>query len=145
MLSLNCKSFVKQSTKIYVKRSDATVYEALQDTRPDREQLMKLYIAQIPPSEQIVLAGDSRVLVETVCQNLSRTYLRTFPITIGRSSSDRGIWLQYIGMDTRSTGELGGAIEARKNYQLGQPDHSSSPAIIERDFPLTIESYILVG
>jgi hypothetical protein len=47
---------------------------------------MKLYIAQIPLSEPIVLAGDHTRKVETVCQNPPRTHLRTFPITIGKSS-----------------------------------------------------------
>ena len=37
----------------------------------------------------------SHKLVKTVCQNFEGTYLGTFPITTGRSSSDGGIWLQY--------------------------------------------------
>src|SRR4028118_440823 len=61
----------------------------------------------------------SHKLVKTVCQNFEGTYLGTFPITTGRSSSDGGIWLQYLGVDTRSTGELGSATVTRENYQLG--------------------------
>lgn len=40
------------------RRKWSSVYEALQDTRPQRQKLMKLYIQQIPSHERIVLAGD---------------------------------------------------------------------------------------
>jgi hypothetical protein len=46
------------SLSIAFRRQWSSVYEALQDTRPDRQQLMKLDISQIPQSERIVLAGD---------------------------------------------------------------------------------------
>lgn len=35
-----------------------SIYEALQDTRPQRQKLMKLYIQQIPSHGRIVLGGD---------------------------------------------------------------------------------------
>jgi hypothetical protein len=63
------------------------VYEALQDTRSDGEQLMKLYIAQIGSSEPIVLAGDPTSWFRPFAQTLQE-HLRTFPFTI-RKSSDR--------------------------------------------------------
>ena len=40
------------------RRKWSSVYEALQDTRPQRQKLMKLYIEQIRTQERIVLAGD---------------------------------------------------------------------------------------
>jgi DDE superfamily endonuclease len=40
------------------RRKWSSIYEALQDTRPQRQKLMKLYIKQIPTSGQIILAGD---------------------------------------------------------------------------------------
>ena len=40
------------------RRKWPSIYEALQDTRPQRQKLMKLYIQQMPTSGQIVLAGD---------------------------------------------------------------------------------------
>ena len=122
LLTRTAQSLADLSLSCVFRRQWSSVYEALQDTRPDREQLMKLYIAQIPSSERIVLAGDSRVLVETICQNPSGTHLRTFPITIGRSSGHCGIWLHYIGVDTRSQRKLGFTTFTRTNYQLGQPD-----------------------
>ncbi|MBD2012370.1 hypothetical protein NDI40_27640 [Microcoleus vaginatus ZQ-A3] len=40
------------------RREWSSVYEALQDCRPDREQLMQLYIQQISQVERPVLAID---------------------------------------------------------------------------------------
>jgi hypothetical protein len=40
------------------RRKCKSVYEALQDTRPQRQELMKLYIQQMPTEGRIVLAGD---------------------------------------------------------------------------------------
>jgi len=40
------------------RRKWSSAYEALQDTRPQRQKLMQLYIEQIPTQERIVLAGD---------------------------------------------------------------------------------------
>jgi len=135
LLTRKAQSLADLSLSCVFRRQWSSVYEALQDTRPDREQLMKLYIAQIPPSEPIVLAGDhtswSRPFAKTLQE---RTYEHS-PSQLGGRPITLRIWLQYISMDTRSTGELGGAIEARKNYQLGQPHLSSSPAIIECEFP----------
>ncbi|WP_414581891.1 hypothetical protein [Scytonema sp. PCC 10023] len=40
------------------RRKWSSIYEALQDTRPQRQKLMRLYIKQMPTSGQIILAGD---------------------------------------------------------------------------------------
>src|ERR687886_2204906 len=40
------------------RRKWSSVYEALQDTRPQRQKLMKLYIKQIRSQQRIVLGGD---------------------------------------------------------------------------------------
>lgn len=40
------------------RRKWSSIYEALQDCRPQRQKLMQLYIEQIPTQEQIILAGD---------------------------------------------------------------------------------------
>ncbi|MEI2578052.1 NF041680 family putative transposase [Scytonema sp. PRP1] len=40
------------------RRKWSSIYEALQDTRPQRQKLMRLYIEQIPTHKRIVLAGD---------------------------------------------------------------------------------------
>ena len=74
-LPRQAQSLADLSLSCVFRRQWSSVYEALQDTRPDREHLMKLYIAQIPPSEPIVLAGDytswSRPFAKTLQE---RTY-----------------------------------------------------------------------
>ncbi|MEK0183038.1 hypothetical protein [Microcoleus anatoxicus] len=42
------------------RREWSSVYEALQDCRPDRDQLMELYIQQMSQVERPVLAIDQR-------------------------------------------------------------------------------------
>jgi hypothetical protein len=58
LLTRTAQSLADLSLSCVFRRQWPSVYEALQDTRPDREQLMKLYIQQIPSSERIILAGD---------------------------------------------------------------------------------------
>lgn len=43
------------------RRKWSSVYEALQDTRPQRQKLMRLYIEQMPTDQRIVLGGDHTV------------------------------------------------------------------------------------
>jgi hypothetical protein len=126
LLTRTAQSLADLSLSIAFRRQWSSVYQALQDTRPARQQLMKLYIAQIPQSERIVLAGDhtswSRPFAKTLKE---RTYEHS-PSPLGSRESDGGIRLQYLGVDTRSTGELGRATVTRENYQLGQSHLSSS-------------------
>ena len=100
LLTRTAQSLADLSLSFVFRRQWPSVYEALQDTRPARQQLMKLYIQQLPRSERILLAGDHTRKVETVRQNTERTYLRTFPITTVREPGDCRIRLQYIGVDT---------------------------------------------
>ena len=90
LLTRKAQRLADLSLSCVFRRQWSSVYEALQDTRPDREQLMKLYIAQIPPSEQIVLAGDHTSWSRPFAQTLQeRTYehspsqLGGRPVTVG--------------------------------------------------------------
>jgi len=85
LLTRTAQSLADLSLSCVFRRQWPSVYEALQDTRPDRQQLMKLYIQQLPRSERIVLAGDHTSWSRPFAKTRSRTYLRTFPITTGRS------------------------------------------------------------
>jgi len=40
------------------RRRLASLYEALQDGRPDREALLRLYVQQLPTGGRLLLAGD---------------------------------------------------------------------------------------
>jgi hypothetical protein len=90
LLTRKAQSLADLSLSCVFRRQWSSVYEALQDTRPDREQLMKLYIAQIGPSEQIVLAGDhtswSRPHAKTLKERTyehSPSQLGGSPVTVG--------------------------------------------------------------
>jgi hypothetical protein len=106
LLTRKAQSLADLSLSCVFRRQWPSVYEALQDTRPDREQLMKLYIAQIPPSEPIVLAGDHTSWSRPDAKTLQeRTYehspsqLGSRPITVGYGYStlawipqEKGSW-----------------------------------------------------
>ena len=106
LLTRKAQSLADLSLSCVFRRQWSSVYEALQDTRPDREQLMKLYIAQIPPSEPIVLAGDHTSWSRPDAKTLQeRTYehspsqLGSRPITVGYGYStlawipqEKGSW-----------------------------------------------------
>ncbi|NEQ33253.1 MAG: hypothetical protein F6K04_20010 [Leptolyngbya sp. SIO4C5] len=51
-------SFAELSQSPLFRRRWPSLYEALQDTRPQRQRLMELYCEQIPGQSPIVLAGD---------------------------------------------------------------------------------------
>ena len=57
------------------RREWSSAYEALQDFRPDREQLMQLYIQQISQVERPVLAIDHTAWLRPVSTYSQRTYL----------------------------------------------------------------------
>jgi len=52
------QSYAELSCSCYFRRGWPSVYEALQDGRPDRQQLLKLYVQQLPTEERPTLAGD---------------------------------------------------------------------------------------
>ncbi|MEG4589828.1 transposase [Microcoleus sp. MOSTC5] len=90
LLTRKAQSLADLSLSCVFRRQWPSVYEALQDTRPEREQLMKLYIAQIQPSEPIVLAGDhtswSRPSAKTLKERTyehSPSQLGGRPVTVG--------------------------------------------------------------
>ncbi|MEH2084066.1 MAG: hypothetical protein V7K89_30080 [Nostoc sp.] len=51
-------SFVELSTSPVFRRQWSSIYEAIEDGLPPRFELMQLYIAQLPQTGQLVLAGD---------------------------------------------------------------------------------------
>ena len=86
-------------------RQWSSVYEALQDCRPDRKKLMLLYLQQLqeeaPPTEHILVAIDHTAWRRQSCQNIKRQN----PWISGR----RNYWtrVQYPCVDTRISRKLG--------------------------------------
>ena len=145
LLTRKAQSLADLSLSCVFRRQWPSVYEALQDTRPDREQLMKLYIAQIQQSEPIVLAGDHRSWSRPCALTLKEGTYEHWPSQLGGRPVTVGYGYSTLAWIPSAQGELGRAIEARKNYQLGQSDFSSSRAIIEGECSLAIKSAIVVG
>ncbi|MFN6516586.1 MAG: hypothetical protein RMY29_019060 [Nostoc sp. CreGUA01] len=58
LLTRNAYSLGDLSMCPVFRRQWSSIYEAIQDTRPQRQKLMGLYSKKIPKQERIVLAGD---------------------------------------------------------------------------------------
>ena len=60
LLTRSVSSFVELSMSPVFRRQWSSIYEALEDTRPQRKNLRKLYIKQIPQDgeKRVLLAGD---------------------------------------------------------------------------------------
>ena len=61
LLTRNVYSFAELSLSPVFRRKWPSLYEALDDCRPNRHKLMKLYLQEIPtnqPSQRVILAGD---------------------------------------------------------------------------------------
>ena len=58
LLTRNAYCLADFSLSPVFRRKWPSIYEALQDTRPQRRKLMRLYIEQMPSQGRIILAGD---------------------------------------------------------------------------------------
>lgn len=58
LLTPKVSSYAELSLSPVFRRKWPSIYEALEDTRPDREKLMKQYIREIPQDGRVILAGD---------------------------------------------------------------------------------------
>jgi hypothetical protein len=87
-------SFAELSLSPFFRRKWPSLYEALEDGQPDREELMKLYIEQIPRTGRVILAGDPtagpRLYAETLKDRTFEHEPKTLgdkPITLGHGYS----------------------------------------------------------
>ena len=95
MLTRNAYCLADFSLCPVFRRKWSSIYEALQDCRPQRQKLMQLYIEQMPKLEQIILAGDhtawSRPEAVTLQERTSEHYTNggggSRPITQGQGYS----------------------------------------------------------
>ena len=58
LLTRNVYSLADLSLSPVFRRKWSSIYKAIQDSRPQRQKLMQLYIKQIPTEERPLLAGD---------------------------------------------------------------------------------------
>ena len=76
MTTRNASCLAEFSLSPLFNRQWPSVYEALQDCRPDRKKLMLLYRQQleqqVPPTEHILVAIDHTAWGRQSCQNIKR-------------------------------------------------------------------------
>ncbi len=109
LVTRNVYSLAELSLAPVFRRKWSSVYEALDDCRPNRHKLMKRYIEEIPinkPSQRVILAGDHTPWPRTEAPTLKdRTYehgakvISGKPITLGHGYStlawipeEKGSW-----------------------------------------------------
>ena len=107
LLTRNVYSLADLSLSPVFRRKWSSIYEALQDSRPQRQKLMQLYIKQMPTEGRPLLAGDhtnwSRpdavTLQERTYEHSGTSIAGNKPITIGQGYStiawipeDSGSW-----------------------------------------------------
>lgn len=80
-----------------------SIYEALQDSRPQRHKLMQLYIEQMPLQGRPLLAGDHTVWPRPEAVTLQERTIQ-HQATAGERESPDYDWsgLQYNCLDTRN-------------------------------------------
>jgi hypothetical protein len=96
-------SFAELSCSPLFRRQWSSLYEALQDSRPQRRKLMRLYIEQMRPGERPVIAGDHTLWARPYAMTLQeRTYehqatmLGNRPVGVGQGWSTL-VWIPAIG------------------------------------------------
>ena len=107
LLTRNVYTLADLSLSPVFRRKWPSIYEAIQDTRPDRDKLMELYIKQMPAQGRVLLAGDHTAwsrpeavtLKERTIEHSSTAIAGNKPITIGQGYStiawipeDSGSW-----------------------------------------------------
>ncbi len=87
-------SFAELSLSPVFRRKWPSVYEAIEDCRPNRHKLMKLYLQEIPTNQRVIIAGDHTPWPRTEAPTLQdRTYehgakvISGKPITLGHGYS----------------------------------------------------------
>ena len=112
LLTRNAYSLADLSLCPVFRRKWSSVYEALQDTKVQRNKLMGLYIKNIPSQERIILAGDHTAWSRPNAPTLKEITIRTpYPKWNRRSPSNSRIWLQHTCMGSGTRRKLGITIK----------------------------------
>ena len=94
LLNRSVYSFAELSLSPVFRRRWPSLYEALEDCRPKRNKLMKLYIKQVPQESRVILAGDHtpwpRIEAETLKDRTFEHGAKVIsgkPVTLGHGYS----------------------------------------------------------
>lgn len=88
-------SFVEFSISPVFRRQWSSIYEAIEDSLPPRKKLMQLYMAHLPQTGQLVLAGDhtawsrphARTLKDRTYEHQAQPMSGAKPVTLGQGYS----------------------------------------------------------
>lgn len=86
----NAASLADLSLSPMFRRKWSSVYEALQDTRPNRDKLMRLYIEHLPPKEDLVFAIDHTAWSRPYSKTLKERTYEHQPSTSGKIAVGQG-------------------------------------------------------
>ena len=103
LLTRNAYSLADLSLSPVFRRKWSSIYEALQDCRPQRNKLMRLYIEQTPKDVRPLIAGDHTVWPHKEAVTLQERTIQ-HQATAGERESPNYDWsgLQYTCLDTRN-------------------------------------------
>jgi DDE superfamily endonuclease len=95
LITRSVYSFAELSVCPVFRRQWSSVYEAIQDGNPPRNELMKLYIKQLTQGEKIVLAGDhtawsrlnAHTLKDRTYEHQAQPMSGAKPVTLGQGYS----------------------------------------------------------
>ena len=108
LLTRNAYSLADLSMCPIFRRQWSSIYEAIQDTRPQRHKLMRLYSQKIPKQRRIIVAGDHTTWSRPDAPTLrERTYEHYNQGGLLWSSHHTWIRIQYHRLDTRNWRQLG--------------------------------------
>lgn len=95
LVTRSAYSFVELSISPVFRRQWSSIYEAIEDSLPPRKKLMQLYMAQLPQTGQLVLAGDhtawsrpyARTLKDRTYEHQAQPMSGAKPVTLGQGYS----------------------------------------------------------
>ena len=123
LLTRNAYSLADLSLSPVFRRKWPSIYEALQDCRPQRQKLMQLYIKQMPKQGRLLLAGDHTAwsrpeavtLQERTIEHSTISIGGNKPITIGQGYST-------IAWIPKDSGSWALPLRHERSFQLGKAD-----------------------
>jgi hypothetical protein len=94
LVTRSVNSFAELSISPMFRRKWPSLYEAIEDCCPQRQELMKLYIKEMPKEERVIIAGDHTAWTRLYAETLKdRTYehgakvVSGKPVTLGQGYS----------------------------------------------------------
>ena len=129
LLTRKAYSLADLSLSPVFRRKWSSIYEALQDSRPQRQKLMQLYIKQMPSVGRPLLAGDHTAWSRPDAVTLQETTIEHSSVSMGGDKSITvGQGYSTIAWIPESSGSWALPLRHELSYKLGKPNTESSVA-----------------